>query len=123
MKTLSKGIYKWLPIVFGCHCLSERSFFYKGKQFPLCARCTGELIGICVGLMGWYLIKLPIYLYVIMLLPLIMDGFIQMFTTYQSDNIKRLLTGILFGIGFASLFLESNSWFFHQGFRWGMSIK
>ena len=28
-----------------CHQLSERSFRYKGMQFPACARCTGILIG------------------------------------------------------------------------------
>ena len=29
----------------GCHQMPERSFFYKGKQFPVCARCTGVIIG------------------------------------------------------------------------------
>ena len=38
-------LYKWLPIVFGCHCRPDRSFYWKGKKFPLCARCTGELAG------------------------------------------------------------------------------
>ena len=41
---------KWLPIFFGCHCRPDRSFFYKGKQFPVCARCTGELAGILAAL-------------------------------------------------------------------------
>ena len=38
-------LYKWLPITFGCHCRADRSFFWKGKQLPICARCTGELVG------------------------------------------------------------------------------
>lgn len=29
----------------GCHQMPERSFSYKGKQFPVCARCTGIFIG------------------------------------------------------------------------------
>ena len=37
---------RWLPVFFGCHCRSDRSFFWKGKQLPICARCTGELAGI-----------------------------------------------------------------------------
>ncbi|PQL91928.1 DUF2085 domain-containing protein [Apibacter adventoris] len=27
-----------------CHQKPERSFFWKRKQFPLCARCTGIYI-------------------------------------------------------------------------------
>ena len=34
----------------GCHQMPERSFFYKGKQFPVCARCTGVIIGQSVAL-------------------------------------------------------------------------
>ena len=29
----------------GCHQMPERSFFFKGYQFPVCERCTGLLIG------------------------------------------------------------------------------
>lgn len=28
-----------------CHRLPQRSFFWKGRQFPVCARCTGIHIG------------------------------------------------------------------------------
>ena len=34
----------------GCHQMPERTFFYKGKQFPVCARCTGVIIGQSVAL-------------------------------------------------------------------------
>ncbi len=41
----------------GCHQMPERSFFYKGYQFPLCARCTGvfagEIAGIALILAGY----------------------------------------------------------------------
>ena len=30
---------------WGCHQMATRSFFFKGFQFPLCARCTGILVG------------------------------------------------------------------------------
>ena len=40
----------------GCHQISERSFFIKGYQFPVCARCTGvffgEIIAIFLILIG-----------------------------------------------------------------------
>lgn len=116
-------LYKWLPIIFGCHCLSERSFFYKGRQFPICARCTGELIGIFIGLIGWWLIQLPFYYYLLMLIPLVLDGTIQMFTKYHSSNTKRLLTGILFGYGFITLFIMSYVLCFNIGFKYGLSLR
>ena len=39
-------IYRCLPVVFGCHCIDERSFHFRGRKFPICSRCTGELVGI-----------------------------------------------------------------------------
>lgn len=35
-----------------------------------------------------------------MILPLLLDGIIQLKTSYESNNIKRLITGFLFGIAF-----------------------
>jgi len=32
-----------------CHQKPERSFFYKKKQFPVCSRCTGIVIGAAAG--------------------------------------------------------------------------
>lgn len=43
----------------------------------------------------------------LMLVPLIADGLIQLLTAYESTNIRRLVTGILFGYGLFSLFLIS----------------
>ena len=54
---MSTWLYKWLPIIFGCHCRDDRSFHYRGKKFPICARCTGELVGILI-----LLISCPFYL-------------------------------------------------------------
>ena len=41
----------------------------------------------------------------LMMIPLIFDGFLQRLTSYESGNIRRLLTGILFGIAFIFAFL------------------
>jgi hypothetical protein len=32
-----------------CHRITERSFTVAGRQFPLCARCTGTYLGIAVA--------------------------------------------------------------------------
>ena len=100
-------IYKWLPILFGCHHRPERSFFYKGTQFPLCARCTGELLGIILGICGYGFIHPKPVTAALLLLPLIVDGTVQALTSYTSTNGRRLLTGLLFGYGLITLFLFS----------------
>ncbi|MBR1735701.1 MAG: DUF2085 domain-containing protein, partial [Firmicutes bacterium] len=42
----------------------------------------------------------------LMLLPLIIDGTVQKATSYESTNIKRLITGILCGMGFIFLLIH-----------------
>ncbi|MFR2847241.1 MAG: DUF2085 domain-containing protein [Hungatella hathewayi] len=84
---------KVLRILFGCHARSDRSFFYHGKQFPICARCTGELIGILAGI--------PIvicwgygaaWLMSLLMAPMVADGLLQLLTPYESGNYRRLVT-------------------------------
>ena len=117
MKTMKVMIYKWLPIIFGCHCLNERSFYYKNQKFPICARCTGELLGICLGIIGWFFIRWSLISYIIMLIPLIIDGTVQMFSMYESNNLRRLWTGFLFGYGIVTMFIMSNIFCFEVGFN------
>lgn len=85
---------------FGCHQLPERSFFYHGMQFPICARCTGLLIGFAViGPLVTIFTFGNMYLSLFLLLPMVLDGFLQLKTCYLSNNIKRVFTGI--GAGYA----------------------
>lgn len=37
---------------------------------------------------------------VLLMMPMLLDGVIQLLTSYESRNIRRLWTGILFGIAF-----------------------
>lgn len=116
---MEQWLYKWLPIFFGCHCREDRSFHYHGKKFPVCARCTGELIGmLALVLSCWFC--LPSWkIAALLMLPLIVDGFLQMLTPYVSTNLRRLLTGILFGYGFAALLAISWLAVFWYGRRLG----
>ena len=41
-----------------CHQLPERSFFFAGQQFPVCARCTGLYASALAGLIAWLVVKL-----------------------------------------------------------------
>ena len=90
--------------------MPERSFHYHGRPFPICARCTGELAGILLGILIVCILGYPKFsIALLMALPLIVDGTLQRLTSYESKNGRRLITGILFGIALVFLFL-----YFHQ---------
>lgn len=85
---------------FGCHQLPERSFFIKGYQMPICARCTGIIIGYIVGIITLFFnVTLNIFTCLLLIVPMVLDGSIQYLTSYHSNNIKRLITGLLSGFG------------------------
>ncbi|MBQ3094462.1 MAG: DUF2085 domain-containing protein, partial [Clostridia bacterium] len=98
-------MYKWLPIIFGCHCKKERSFHYNGKQFPICARCTGELAGIIIGIVTWYAYQVSLTISLLLMVPMVADGFVQLLTSYESNNRRRFMTGLLFGYGLLAFFV------------------
>ena len=112
---MTSFINKWLPIIFGCHCRSDRSIYIKGKKLPICARCTGELIGIIVSIILFRFIKTSLLFDLIIMMPLVLDGFIQLKTSYESNNTKRMITGILFGYGLSNLFIKSVVFTFISG--------
>ena len=53
-----------------------------------------------------------------MTLPLVFDGMLQLKTSYESTNIKRLITGILFGYACLRLVI----WSYAATFRFGMEM-
>ncbi len=125
-------IYKWLPIVFGCHCKSSRSFFYNGKQFPICARCTGEAVGIIFSIFLFFFYTPSVKIAFLLMFPMIIDGFIQMFMIidgfiqmflkYESTNIRRFTTGFLFGIGLMTIFVVTTKIALSYGINIGKNI-
>ena len=51
-----------LAIIFSvgsliCHQIPERSFFWAGQQFPVCARCTGLYVSGTLVLIAWIAIR------------------------------------------------------------------
>lgn len=113
---LTLFIYKWLPIFFHCHCRADRSFIIKNRKFPICARCTGELAGMLLSIITYIYIDMPnVLTCIILMLPLIADGVIQLLFTYESNNTKRFITGFLFGVAFYVLFIRSSMYCYHMG--------
>ena len=94
----------------GCHQMPERSFFYKGYQFPVCARCTGLINGYFLGVLIYFIKDLNWKNAIILCIPLLLDGGSQYLNWRISNQVLRLITGILCGIGI--MFLEI----------WGMKL-
>lgn len=117
---MTRLLYRWLPLLFGCHCRSDRSFFWRGKQFPLCARCTGELIGILWGVAAAFYRLPSVRLCLLLMLPLLVDGFAQRLTRYESKNGRRLVTGLLFGYSLFSLLAITTVFSVRLGYQWGL---
>lgn len=117
---------------FNCHQKHERSYSINQNQMPVCARDVGVFIGISLGLFAMSFVRsrkdykevifslLPVkldlnkrwktvFIFIlgaIFVLPLVLDGGIQLISSYESTNPLRTATGLLFGIAF-SVFISS----------------
>jgi len=106
---MSKADEVWLELMrigraAGCHQMASRSFFAAGYQLPLCARCTGITIGYLAGAAAFVRkIRLPVPALLAMCIPCAVDGLLQKFTEYESNNIKRVITGFLTGAAYIQL--------------------
>ena len=88
-----------------CHRLSERSFFVHGRQFHVCARCTGLL----TGLILWpTLIPIRTMLPIVFLMStavFVIDSVTQFVGWRSSNNRLRFITGCAMGLTAAPAFL------------------
>lgn len=94
----------------GCHQMPERSFFYKSKQFPVCARCTGAFIGYFLGGAIYKIVSIPIWLAITFCIIMFVDWFLQKTEIIGSTNIRRLITGLLCGFGLMQIYIRAIIW-------------
>lgn len=91
--------------ILGCHQKLERSFFIKGYQFPVCARCTGVILGqiseIILLIIG---INTGLPAAIILLAFMGLDWFIQFTKLKESTNTRRLITGFTGGMGLTYIY-------------------
>src|SRR5579872_4074049 len=97
-----------LALVWHCHQRKDRSFFIRGRQLPLCSRCTGILIG-----PAFY----PLYkshrhwaISVSFIGVFLADAVTQFFGFRTSNNWLRLATGIGFSLGTFGLLFGATQW-------------
>lgn len=112
-----------LDYLFICHKLPERSFFYKGKKFPICARCTGILIGYILASIGIFFVNIPLLFCLALLIPIGIDGIGQYLGKWTSTNRRRLITGILAGIATIYIATLIGKAGFQQGYSFQKWLK
>lgn len=68
------------------------------------------IAGIPIAIFG----GVPEFRYVLLLMvPMVFDGFLQLLTPYESGNIRRLITGMVFGVAFIFFLI-----YFHRTCVW-----
>ncbi|MGA9174239.1 MAG: DUF2085 domain-containing protein [Thermoactinomyces sp.] len=91
---------EWVP----CHRRPDRCLRIKGKPMPICARCFSILLGYWLIPVFFFLpVRLPWYLGVLSQIPMLVDGFTQKWGWRESNNLLRVITGLLSGSGLALL--------------------
>lgn len=88
-----------------CNGISSRAPHIFGFSFPLCYRCSAFIIAfLCTLYYGrHHQRRYNLWVYVLCLLPMIIDGCLQTFWYVESTNLRRVLTGSLFGYGIGML--------------------
>jgi len=86
-----------------CHQRLDRSFVLNGNQLPFCSRCTAIWIGITIGLAVMIFFKVALderflFLVILSLVPIGVDGIGQLVGFWESTNAIRLLTGLFVGV-------------------------
>ncbi len=105
-----------------CHQIPARSFFFGGRQLPLCARCSGQFLGALLGLGVLLALRrgraglLPPTAMTLALVGFFVlwafDGFNSYLTLfpaaphlYEPNNLLRVTTGALQGVALITLVL------------------
>lgn len=106
LDAISKPIFYSLHLV--CAQIPSHSFYIFGHQLGMCERNFSIYASMFVGSLIFVLSKkhmkgIPWWVWLLLVLPLALDGTTQMFGLRESTWELRVLTGILFGFG--------NMWF------------
>ncbi len=94
-----------------CNLKPERAFHAGSFVFPLCARCTGLVvggIGCSISQAFGVCIILPVIVSIILVLLLPIDWIVQRLGILESTNTRRFVTGFLFSVALAPRDLTVN---------------
>ena len=99
------GIALYGPFHTICHQLTERSFHILGAPLAVCIRCSAIYFGFLFGT----ILYLPVRLFgvsitetrgmlFVSILPLLVDGVLDLLGVHASTGAARLMTGSFFGV-------------------------
>ena len=106
-------LWEWLMIWgarMGCHQMPERSFFWHGRQFPVCARCTGVAVASILLLPMFLACHISASVAILLCLVMLVDWGLQYLGILESNNVRRLITGYCGGLGVGVLELRVFVW-------------
>lgn len=97
-----------------CNLRKERAPIINGKCFVLCWRCTMVIVGMILSVLS---LKGKLYfdygcliIAILLMIPMLIDGFRQRYSKYVSTNFKRAVTGFLFGISMGMVCIWISDW-------------
>jgi uncharacterized membrane protein len=100
---LGIGAVSYISNVWMCHQLPERSFELFGQYMPICSRDTALFLGVFLACIASFASsKLPAFLKsswlaILSIVPLGIDGVMQLLGFWESTNEIRLATGLFTG--------------------------
>ena len=76
-----------------------------------------------VALFSCFFLRPTILISVLLLIPLVIDGVVQLVTSYESNNLRRFITGILFGYGLIMIVVLTTIMAFEYGLNLGRQMR
>jgi uncharacterized membrane protein len=87
----------------GCHGNPDRCLAVGGWRSPICARCLGLLAGYPLAVAALFAFGPPSLaragIGALLLVPMALDGGAQALSSYRSTSARRLVSGLMAGVG------------------------
>lgn len=101
-----------------CNGIPSRAPHFLGICFPLCYRCTFILLFFFLTIVYCFYShkKINRYFLIGCLFPMIIDGCLQTFFGIESTNLKRAITGAVFGVGIGGMISYLYAWIDSRSF-------
>lgn len=105
---ISNHVYKFFSRI--CHQYDSRSLHLFGQKLTVCARCTGIYFGFlgAVILFGFFSLKKILRtttVFLIAIVPMLLDIFLDLVKIHSSNLTTRFATGLIFGIMAAQILI------------------